>query len=243
MKDKREPLRFKGGPSRVLATMELAEGLPSSQACRVVLAEMGSLPLTVRPLSSKARTVSTLSFRLPKSTAPGSYKGSIEIGDQCIPIEVDVESRSSLRFIHPKFTHKGPPGAKASAELMLLNRGNVSVALPDKDTFCVFEDGGLARAFFRGLVEEDSDGPRRIDRILDELAKAHGGLVRVTINKGAGRLAPEEVRELQVDLHFSRKLIGGHTYRGTWCIADASLEVVIEVEKSAAGKRGTNAES
>jgi hypothetical protein len=242
MKDKQEPLRFKGVPSRVLATLESAEGLPSSQACRVILAEMGSLPIAIRPLRSTPPIVSTLSFRLPKSTPPGLYKGNIEIGDQRIPIEVDVESRSSLRFIHPKFTHKGPPGAKVSAELMLLNRGNVSVTLPDKDSFCVFEDGGLARAFFRGLVEEDSDGTRRMDRILDEVAKAHGGLVIVTINKGAGRLAPEEVRELQVDLLLSRKLIGGRTYRGTWCVAGASLEVVIQVEKSAAGRRGTNAE-
>lgn len=242
MKDEREPVRFKGSPARMLATLELSEALASSGACRVILPETGSLPLAIRPLRSQPPIISALSFRLPKSTPPGSYKGNIELGERRIPIVVDVESRSSLRFIHPKFTYRGLPGARVSTQLTLLNRGNVSVTLPGKDTFCVFEDDGVARAFYRGLAAENSDSARRIDRILDELAEAHGGLVRVTINKGAGRLAPEELRELEVDLHFPRRLIGGKTYRGTWSVSGADLEVVIEVLRRPEAKRGLHAE-
>jgi hypothetical protein len=239
MRNEREALRFKGAPTRVVATLELPGAFPPSQNCRVTLPETGSLPLAVRPLRSTPPIVSALSFRLPKSTLPGSYKGNMELGQKRIPIVVDVESRSSLRFIRPKITHKGVPGARMSTELMLLNRGNVIETIPDKATFCVFDDGGVIRALYRGLVEEDSSGKQRIDRIIDELAKAHGGLVRVTVTKGSGRLAPEEVRELEVELHFSRRLTGGHTYRGTWSVSGASLEVEIEVTKSPAARRGT----
>jgi len=232
------PLRFKGVPTRMLATLELPDAFPPSQDCRVILPETGSLPLAVRPLRSTPPIVSTLSFRLPKSTPPGSYKGNMKLGDRQIPIVVDVESRSSLRFIRPKLTHRGVPGARMSTELTLLNRGNVNETIPDEATFCVFDDGGVTRALYRGLVDEDSAGKQRIDRIMDELAKAHGGLVRVIVTKGSGRLAPEEVRELEVELHFSRRLTGGRTYRGTWSVSGASLEVEIEVAKNPAARRG-----
>jgi hypothetical protein len=238
MKNEREPLRFKGAPTRVMATLELREAFPPAHDCRVTLPETGSLPLAIRPLRSTPPIVSTLSFRLPKSTPPGSYEGNIELGDKSIPIVVDVESRSSLRFMRPKITHKGVPGARMSTSLTILNRGNVNVTIPDEDTFCVFDDGGVTRALYLGLVEEDSAGKQRIDRIMDELAKAHGGLVRVTVTKGSGHLAPEGVRELEVELHFSRRLTGGHTYRGTWSFSGASLEVEIEVSKNPAARRG-----
>jgi hypothetical protein len=238
MKNERETLRFKGAPTRVLATIELPEAFPPARDCRVTLPETGSLPLVVRPLRSTPPIISILSFRLPRSTPSGSYEGNMELGDKRIPIVVDVESRSSLRFIRPKITHKGVPGARMSTELTLVNRGNVNVTIPNKATFCVFDDGGVTRALYRGLVEEDSVGKQRIDRVMDELAKAHGGLVRLTVIKGSGRLAPEEVRELEVELHFSRRLTGGHTYRGTWSVCGASLEVEIEVTNSPAARRG-----
>ena len=35
--------------------------------------------------------------------------------------------------------------------------------------------------------------------------------MRVAVLEGAGRLAPEEVRELLVEFHFSHRLTAGHT--------------------------------
>jgi hypothetical protein len=227
MKHQQGPLRFRGTPNRLLATLELRE-FPPAKVCRVVLPDAGSLPLSVRRLRSAEPIVSTLSFRLPKSTPPGSYEGNVELGGKRIPILVDVEPRASLRFIPSRVRCKEQPGARITAELTLLNRGNVEVTVPREDQFCVFANDGLMRAMYRGLVEEDGDGQQRIDRIMDELAKAHGGLVRVTVTEGAGPLAPEEVRDLTVNLHFSHRLIGGHTYGGTWSVSEASLEVEIE---------------
>ena len=241
MKREREPLRFRGAPTRLLATLEFPEVFPPAHVCLVNLPGTGSLPLSVRPLRSTPPAISVLSFRLPKSTPPGSYKGNMNLGDKSMPIVVDVESRSSLRFIRPNFTRKGMPGARFSTELTLVNRGNVEVTVPDEDAFCVFDDGGVARALYVGLAEENSGDSQRIDRIMDELAKAHGGLVRVNVNKGSGRLAPEEVRELEAELHFSRRLVNGHTYRGTWSVAGASLEVEIEVVKNPAARRRAHA--
>lgn len=228
MNAQQAPLRFRGTPNRLLATLELPE-FPPARACHVILPDAGSLPLSIRKLRSTEPVVSTLSFRLPKSTPPGSYEGNVELGEKRIPILVDVEARASLRFLRSRIVCREKPGARVTAELTLLNRGNVVVAVPREDTFCVFADDGIARAMYRGFVEEDGDGKQRLDRIMDELAKAHGGLVRVTVTEGSGLLAPEEVRDLTVELHFSHRLVGAHTYRGTWTVSLASLEVEIEV--------------
>lgn len=228
MKTRPGPLRFSGPPNRLLATLERPE-FPPARACRVVLPDTGSLPLSVRKLRSATPRISTLSFRLPRFTPPGRYEGNIELGEERIPVVIDVASRTSLRFLRSRIVCREKPGARITAELTLLNRGNVEVAVPREDTFCVFADDGIARAMYRGLVEEDGDGKQRLDRIIDELAKAHGGLVRTTVLEGSGPLAPEEVRELTVELHFSHRLAGGHTYRGTWQVSGASLDVEIEV--------------
>jgi hypothetical protein len=236
MKQAPEFLRFRGAPARLLATVDYAEQVPPASACRVKLPNNGSLPLSVRRLGSKEPAVSVMSFRLPQSTPPGTYKGSVALGERQIPIEVEVEPRTSLRFIRAEFVHTVKPGGKVSTELVLMNRGNVDVEIPREDKFCVFDDSGIARALYQGLVEEDGAGEHRINRIMDELAKAHGGLVRVTVTEGSGRLAPEEVRELTVEFLFSRRLIGGHTYRGTWPVSEASLDVKVEVRGESEGK-------
>jgi len=142
---------------------------------------------------------------------------------------VEVEPRASLRFLRSRLAFREKPGARTTADLMLCNRGNVEVAIPEEEKFCIFADDGFAKAMYLGLVEEDGDGKQRLDRIMDELAKAHGGLVHVKVRKGAGPVAPEEVRNLSLEFHFSRRLKDGHTYRGSWSVSGASLDVQIEV--------------
>lgn len=234
--DQREALLFRGSPSRVSAVLELSHPLAPAITCRAVLPETGALPLHIRSLRSAAPAVSTLSFRLPNSTPPGSYRGNIELGEERVPIVVEVEPRASLRFLRSRLAFREEPGARTTAELMVCNRGNVGVVVPEEDKFCIFADDGLVQAMYSGLVEEDGDGKQRLDRIMDELAKAHGGLVRVRVIKGAGPVTPEEVRKLSVEFHFSHRLTGGHTYRGSWSVSGASLEVQIEVIGESDGK-------
>lgn len=239
MKDARQTLRFRGAPTRLSALLELPEALGPANGCRVTLADGNWLPLNVRRHRSKAPMISTLSFRLPRSTPPGSYQGSAELGGKQVPITVDVEPRRRLRFIPSKLVYRGESGTGFSDEVILLNLGNVDVEIPAQDTFCVFDSSGVAQAFYRGLAEENAAGRSRIDRVMDELAKSHGGLVRVTLSRGSGRLAVEEARELGVDLNFSHRLSAGHTYRGTWQVAEASLEIEIELVGNAAGEETT----
>jgi hypothetical protein len=230
MASERSPLRFKGAPTRLIATLPAPQGVPKTG--RLVLPDKEPVPLTIRRMHSTTPSFAVLSVRLPKSTRPGSYAGSAEVGGVLIPVEIEVEARPRLRFLPPKVSFRGAPGARPRTKLTVLNLGNVDVTIEPESTFCIFDNRGVDQAFFQALTEKVEDGKRRIDRVFDELAESHGGLVRAVVQEGAGELAPEEARELTVEFQFSRRMRAGQTYRGGWSISEASLEVEIEATKT-----------
>jgi hypothetical protein len=236
MKNERGPLRFRGAPTRLTATFCWPAAGMAANAGQVTLPGPGPVPLSVRRLRGAAPAISVLSFRLPRSTKPGAYEGSVSLGDIQLPIVADVEAQPRLRFLPHSLTLQARAGAKIATEVMLINQGNVDISAEPEYTFCVFDHRGIDLALFRSLTEEDSAGNRRIDRLMDELAESHGGLVRVTIGEKVVRIAPEETRELEIGLHFSRRLRPFHTYFGAWILAGASFSV--EVETIGEGQTG-----
>ena len=88
-----------------------------------LLTNKDSMPLTVRRVASTTPSVSLLSFRLPKSTRPGSYEGKVELGDARIPIRIEVEARPRLRFIPAKLSLRGGPGAVIQTEGLCTESG------------------------------------------------------------------------------------------------------------------------
>lgn len=237
MAKEQSPLRFKGPPTRLTALLSAIPGIgKAAKAGRIVLPDIEPLALTIRRVQSTSPSVALMSFRLPKSTRPGSYTGRVEVEGTQIPVVIDVEARPRLRFLPPKVSFHGAPGARLRTEVTVLNLGNVEVTIAPESTFCIFDNRGVDRAFYQALAEGGTEGKSRIDRMLDELAESHGGLVRAVVLNGAGELPPEAARELTVEFQFSRRMHAGQSYRGGWSISEASLEVEIEATK--AGNEG-----
>jgi len=149
-----------------------------------------------------------------------------------MPVVIDVEARPRLRFFPPKISFRGASGVRLRTNVTVVNLGNTDVVIEPESTFCIFDNRGVDRAFYEALTEKEVNGKRRIDRVFDELAESHGGLVRAVVEEGAGELAPEQARELTVEFQFSRRMRAGQTYRGGWLISEASLEVEIEATKA-----------
>jgi len=226
MPSERNPLRFKGAPSRMTAILASPHAA-NQKAGRLVLSDREPLPLTVR-VQPTSPAIAVLSFRLPKSTRPGSYVGSAEIGETQIPVVIDVEARPRLRFYPPKVASHGTPGARVRVELTVVNQGNVDATFDQESTFCIFDNRGVDVAFYQALTAKEIDGRQRIDRVMDELAESHGGLVRALVLEGAGQLAPDTARDLIVEFQFSARIRPGRTYRGAWTISESVLEVEIK---------------
>jgi hypothetical protein len=168
-------------------------------------------------------------LRLPKSTPPGTYAGSVEIGGLELPVVVEVEPLAKVDVSPSRLAFEVEPGREVTADVTLVNIGNVPCAVPAASTFCVFDGSGVDHAFWVAFVSEPPEGRQRIDLLLDDLAESHGGLVEVRARAGDRTIAPGESREVQVTLRFSDRLRPGHAYAGSWDAGGLHLRVRVSV--------------
>jgi hypothetical protein len=153
---------------------------------------------------------------LPTTTLPGAYRGTIQVGDQKHVATFEVEPRLNLRLIPGSLLLRGRPGERVTAQLRLVNSGNVAVEVRQAYAFGVSEVDGLERAFGETFRAKLPPGERLIDHFANKLAEAHGGLVRVKIAKGAGSLAPADSRQLEAVFKLPDRMRPGRNYAGTW---------------------------
>ena len=238
--DTASPLRLRGAPLGLAVVVPITPITPaadaaSSQGTR--LPETNAIALSVAaPAGKSARrkaappvdasvtiaetTPGTAILRLdvPRATPPGTYEGRVRVGDQERAIVVDVDPSVYVRLYPVRLVLTAEPGASVDLTLTIVNEGNVAAEIRGAYVIGLYDVGGVERAVGKTFVAELSEGERRVDRFVDELAGGHGGLVRVRIGAGSGDLAPGEVRELGVQLAIPDRLEPGRTYWGTWAL-------------------------
>jgi hypothetical protein len=153
-----------------------------------------------------------------------------EAGERELPARVEVDAAPALRVIPEQLRLRAHPGDLVGTDLTLLNQGNVPVDLRRVQPFGIFLAGGLERALRRAYVDKLSKGERRVDVIADNLAEAHGGLVKMKLQKGYGSRAPGEMRSLEVTLEIPAGLAADSTYAGNWELAGLVYPVTVTVE-------------
>jgi hypothetical protein len=124
------------------------------------------------------------------------------------------------------------PGAEVSADVTLVNLGNVPFHVPAASTFCVYDGGGVDHAFWVAFVSDPVEGKERIDLLLDDLADSHGGLVELRARAADRTVAPGESRDVQVTLKFSDRLRPGRGYAGSWDTDGMHLRIRVSVPDS-----------
>jgi hypothetical protein len=165
----------------------------------------------VRPLPD-ARKVT---LRLPRSTPPGTYEGTVEIGGETVPIVAEVEPRPLAQAEPRRIVLEAGPGETAAVDVTLVNTGNVALDVSDTTTFCLFDGRGLEHAAWAALSSDPPQGKQRLDVFLDDLAESHGGLVTLKVENGAAIEAGES-RDVRLTLRFSDRLRPGKRYAGAW---------------------------
>jgi hypothetical protein len=87
---------FRGPPNRVASLIPLPQeaGALRQRTARLEGAEVRAL--RIRPLTHEGAGIGRLTIRLPRSTPPGTYSGSVEIGGRELPIVAEVEPRPRL---------------------------------------------------------------------------------------------------------------------------------------------------
>ena len=185
--------------------------------------------LSVRSLTREGLNLGKVTLRLPKSTPPGTYAGSLELGGRRMPLAVEVEARPKIEASPSRLSLEVEPGAEVTTDVTLHNVGNVPFQVPAASTFCVFDGRGVDHAFWVAFVTEPPDMKERIDLLLDDLADSHGGLVEVRARATERTIAPGDSRDVQVTLRFSDRIRAGRRYAGSWGTDGLHLRVRVRV--------------
>jgi hypothetical protein len=231
-----ERVVFRGPPDR-LASLLTSFGAAKPGTVREPEATLRGAEvhgLTVRALARAGVDARRATLRLPRSTPPGMYEGSALIEGRKVSIVAEVEPRPRVETDPRRITIESAPGETATVDVTLLNTGNVPCDVSGASTFCLFDGRGMEHAVFAALASDPPEGKQRIDVLLDDLAKSHGGLVTARLEKGS-KIAAGESRDVRLTLRFSDRLQPGMSYSGRW-EADG-LRVPVRVTTQAAKPR------
>lgn len=233
------PLTFTGPPNHLTTLVPLPDAPDHEVTAEAQLEGAEVERLAVRPLTREGLAMGRVRIRLPKSTPPGSYRGSVTVAGQEVPFVAEVEPRENVDVVPSDLKLEVEPGAGVTTDLTLLNRGNVPFELPATSQFCIFDGSGIDHAFWLALGSEPPEGKERIDVLLDDLAEAHGGLVDVRARAPKRTIAPGEAGEAQVTLRFSDRLQPGRTYAGAWDADGLHLSIEVTVPERKRTRRAT----
>ena len=168
--------------------------------------------VSVAPLTQGA---TRLRMTVARNTSPGIYKGSAKVGDKTYPVEIRVEPYIHLSVSPRQVFIEAHAGQQQTEQLVLANTGNVPCDIGETHAFGLFDVLGAERGIGAAFREPGKPGQGLMDRLADELARGHAGMVRLKLKDGAGPIAPGEVRSVRIDMRMPSGLKAGHTYSGT----------------------------
>jgi hypothetical protein len=231
---KAKPVVFRGPPDRLASLVPLAGEAPAEEAAAAEATLNGAevRGLAVRSTARLGKTdARKATLKLPKTTPPGTYRGTAVIEGKEVPIVAEVEGRARLDAHPRRVALEATPGARTTVALTLVNTGNVPCDVPGTSTFCLFDGRGIEHAVWMALEKEPPKGKGRMDVFLDDLASSHGGLVAAKVEKPA-KIPPGESSEVTLTLRFPDRLQAGGSYSGAWEAGGIRVPVRITVPEA-----------
>ena len=208
------PIRFRGVPASL--TGVVADRVDASTAMAITMRGYPTKDASLELSTYTDADPRIIRVAVPSSVAPGIYEGTLTIDGDERAVELEVEPSPQLRVVPEQLRVEARPGDVVRTNLTMLNSGNEPVNVRRVQAFGIFMEGGVERALRRAYVRTLEATERRVDIIADNLAAAHGGLVRMTITEGAGSIEPGAVQPLDVELKIPAELDAGSIYSGNW---------------------------
>ena len=160
----------------------------------------------VRALTSAAGDHTLIRLVLPSTTPATERAALVELGDE--RYEAVIRTTGSVHL----------ESSPASLDL----------ALEDLIATTTINIVNLETAIGTGLMTRDT-GIDRLGRFADALAERHGGLARVSIESGAGRLEPGSATIVRARIQLGDRPAPGRTYHGVWPLGPLRIAVLLRV--------------
>jgi len=227
-RDHASPVRLRGRPGALAGHLALPDSAPAMVTVNLALGDRTPTPVTAHVVRIGAKGLSGLRLDLPRWTPPGSYHGTVTVGDHERRVVVDVEPRPKVRMSPKRLLLRGRPKEAVTTEVVVSNVGNVACEVRGAYAFALFDPSSLERATQRAFQSSARGDESFIARVAAELSDGYAGTVRLKVDHGTGSLEPGDSRELRATLHLPDHLLSGRTYEGTWRIANLGYNVEVE---------------
>ena len=222
--DRDTVLSFEGPPDSVEAHVPI-DPLRRREVRVSVASDDGWTP--VRVLTAPAGDHTLIRLVLPSTTPATELAALVELGDERYEAVVRTTAAAHLEA-SPASLDLAVEDLIATATINVVNLGNVAVDVPDISAFGVMMEGGVETAIGTGLMTRDT-GIDRLGRFADALAERHGGLARVSIESGAGRLEPGSATIVRARIQLGDRPAPGRTYHGVWPLGPLRIAVLLRV--------------
>lgn len=226
-------IHFQGSPRNLQGLVSMAfqevvsAGLPRLEL-KAPPPEVGTEPPNLQ-IESAGHLATWLRFALSDATPPGSYEGTVSIGDEQYASVIEVNPRLSLIISPRRLTLQGTAGAELAAKLTVVNAGNVAFEIPKLHKIGLLDVKGAERAIGVALRDTETSGERRIGLFAEELSRSHAGRLTLTVEWGEGLLlSPGECRRLSIALRLPDGLKGGRIYAGEWMLLNRSYSIEVQ---------------
>jgi hypothetical protein len=178
-------------------------------------------------LRQRRRAGGGLRLRLQAHTPPGDYPAKLYVGEKPVDVMVRVLPAMQVTINPSELSFVGPPGGRATALMTLVNAGNVPVELPATAPVGAFDDDGIETAFAATYGKPVETFDNFVQIFHGKLREAHGGVMKLTITRGAGLHPPGTSAVVEMTLDLPKDLRAGHRYHGVFSTDFASLALSI----------------
>lgn len=189
------------------------------------LAQRGSV------LRQSRRHGGAMRLRLLPQTPPGDYAAKLYISDKEVAAVVRVLPVVQATISPSEVSFFGAPGSTVTALMTLVNSGNVPVELPKTAPVGVFDDEGIETAFAATYGKPIETFDNFVQIFHGKLREAHGGVMKLTVIRGAGLHLPGTTAVVEMTLDLPGNLRPGHRYHGVYSTDFAALAISVIVMK------------
>lgn len=236
-----QTVHLRGAPPNLSAVVQLGRATRGSVLTSLDLPKaLGETQLSavLSPLGDGG--AARVRLKLPRTTPPGTYHGTLEIEEESKAIVVEVEPRVRMRIFPTQASLQARPGETNELRLSLANLGNVAFDVPRIARLGLFHKQGMDLAVGRAFLAELAEDERRIDRFAEELREGYGGVAKLRVRKGSGKLEPNDARDLDIVLEVPSQVVPSRTYWGLWSFYDTNYKIELDIipEKKNAGVGG-----
>lgn len=223
-------IEFIGPPHRMIAVGLIPDLEPSEVRIEGKVADC--LDTRRAPLRARrARGHQQLKLRLRPDTPPGDYLATLHAGERSWSALVRVLPHPRVQMVPAELSFSGAPGARATCLAVLLNEGNVAIELPKVVPVGIFDDDGVESAFAATYARGAETFDDFFGTFHGRLREAHGGLLKLRLVRGAGKLAPCSSVALEVTAELPEALTRGHRYHGVWSTDFSTIAVSVTARK------------